>query len=85
MFNNTSNANSQSQHVTFNSVAGTLIKSTSESKFMRMHMNSQLAGHVFDKDKPRASTHRKAKEIQVLQVMLCANEWLLVEFIELAE
>jgi hypothetical protein len=66
------------QNFTFNSVAGTLIKSHKDSKFTRFHLNSSLATRFFDADNPRIGE----VNIVVLQVMLCAKEQFLAEYID---
>jgi len=75
-----------SHHVTFNSVAGTLVKSSEKSKFMRFHMNSDLAKMVFHRDKPhkyKAPDYPYEKSyIVVLQVMLCGDGEFLIEYID---
>ena len=74
------------QSVHFNSVAGTLVKSTEKSKIKRFHMNSKLAETFFDVDQPYREVPGKwGKEklpIIVLQVMLCGNGEFLVEFLD---
>ena len=85
MFDNVQ-VNSNSQSVTFNSVAGTLIKSTENSKFVRFDMESNLAVWMFDTDCP----HRKKQpeypykktEVIILQVMLCGDNQFLVEYLD---
>ena len=76
---NTTNINN------YNSVGGTLVKSTKGSKIIRFHMNSGLADTFFHINKP----YYKSKDgydriyIEVLQVMLCGGDNYLVEYIEL--
>ena len=84
------NTNSQvnNQNITFNSVAGTIVKSCDKSKIVRVHSNSNLAKTLFDVYNPHIETSRNILgrvNISVLQAMLCANDYLLVEFIELEE
>ena len=82
MFDSNSQGQSQSQSVTFNSVAGTIVKSHAKSKMIRFHMNSPMAGYVFDEKDPRISQYGKT-EITVLQVMLCGGEQFIVEYVNL--
>lgn len=63
-------------NVQFNSVAGTLVKSCTDSRMVRFHMNSEIAKHVFSAVRPNIDS----KEIEVLQVMLCGGDNLLVEY-----
>lgn len=74
MFNKTS----YSPEITFNSVSGTLVKSTKDSNFIRFDMKSEMAKVVFEPCKPRLSEY--GKEIEVLQVMLCGSGQFLVEY-----
>ena len=74
---NTTNINN------YNSVGGTLVKSTQGSKIIRFHMKSDYAKTFFSIDKPH---YRKGYDdiyIEVLQVMLCGGDNYLVEYIEL--
>ncbi len=67
----------------YNSVGGTLVKSTQGSKIIRFHMKSNYADTFFDLNKPH---YRKGYDdiyIEVLQVMLCGWDNYLVEYIEL--
>lgn len=69
--------------VNFNSVSGTLVKSSEMSKFVRFHKNSNLAKLFFDVEKPRRSqSSYNAEEVIVLQVMLCADNEFLVEYLD---
>lgn len=71
--------------ITFNSVAGTLIKSCSESKFTRFHMNSDLAAMFFDRSQPHRNKNGYGGigvEVEVLQVMLCGGDNFLVEYVD---
>ena len=89
MFDTTSiTTGSVSHSVTFNSVAGTLVKSTPDSKFIRFHMESSLADTFFDKDEPcrkEASYPYTKTKVSVLQVMLCGNDQFLVEYLDIKE
>lgn len=74
--------------VNFNSVAGTLVKSTPKSKILRFHMTSKLAESFFDKEQPcwkEKEYPYTVHKVDVLQVMLCGDSELLVEFIEIEE
>lgn len=86
MFNTTLQVNKN--NVTFNSVAGTLIKSCEKSKIIHIRANTKIAESLFDTKEPYIASddgyYRRTK-ISVLQVMLCANDYLLVEFVELEE
>lgn len=66
------------QQLTFNSVAGTLVKSTAASKFIRVHMNSPYAKTLFDVGTPSLDD----KPVDILQTMLCSGDQLLIEYIE---
>jgi hypothetical protein len=68
------------QSISFNSVAGTIVKSCEESRFVRFHMNSELAERIFSTTKPKISSDWNAQEIVVLQVMLCGGDQFLVEY-----
>ena len=81
------NGTKVTNHVTFNSVSGTLIKSCEGSKIIRFHQGSKRADQFFDPQNP----HRSIKQsigsdiiipIIVLQVMLCGDQEFLVEYIE---
>ena len=76
MFNNTFK-----QDFTFNSVAGTLIKSHVNSRFVRFHMDSNYAKTAFCVYKPRLDD----EDIHILQVMLCGGDHFLVEYIKQVE
>lgn len=54
----------------------TLIKSVSESFFIRLNLGSKIAYEVF-----REEAKFKGKEVVVLQVMHCANDVVIVELI----
>lgn len=69
-------------NINFNAVGGTLIKSTTKSKIKRLHMNSPMAKHIFDETKPTIDGEHSSKEIIILQVILCGEKELLIEFIE---
>ena len=71
-------------NVKVNAVSGTLIKTFRKSFFKRFHMKSKMADYVFDEDKPslhNIETFYNAKEIVVLQIMLCGDNELLAEMI----
>lgn len=81
----------------YNSVGGTLVKSTQGSKIIRFHMESELAKSFFNIQCPhytkkviKSFSHTSGTyednvkmEIEVLQVMLCGGDNYLVEYIEL--
>lgn len=72
-----------SNSVTFNSVGGTLVKSCSNSKFIRFHMGSPLAESFFLRSTPNnGASGLSYREVSVLQVMLCGNEQFLVEYLD---
>ncbi|EOU2113562.1 TPA: hypothetical protein ACG0NJ_002191 [Clostridium perfringens] len=54
----------------------TIIKSASESFFIRLNLGSKIAYEVFRKE-----AKFKGKEVVVLQVMHCTNEVVIVELI----
>lgn len=68
--------------VTFNSVAGTLVKSCKESKIVRFHQDSPLAKEFFDLSNPHHVRGNKDIPVTVLQVMLCGDKQFLVEYLE---
>lgn len=70
------NSQTHFQHLNFNSVSGTLIKSHADSIITRFHMNSPMAEKVFHEKNPKCND----KDIIVLQVMLCGDKEFLVEF-----
>lgn len=73
----------KSTNINFNAVSGTLLKSCSESKITRFHMKSKRADCFFNLDKPKnRANYNSSKEIVVLQVMLCGDQELLVEYVE---
>lgn len=73
-----------SDSVTFNSVAGTLVKSCTNSKFIRFHMTSELAKAYFDTISPNNGLdYAHNKSISILQVMLCGDKEFLIEYLEL--
>ena len=76
---NTTNINN------YNSVGGTLVKSTQGSKIIRFHMSSDYAKTFFDLNKPYYNSKDSYNRIyiEVLQVMLCGGDNYLVEYIEL--
>ena len=67
----------------YNSVGGTLVKSTQGSKIIRFHMKSHYADTFFDINKPYYLKNYDNIYIEVLQVMLCGGDNYLVEYIEL--
>lgn len=69
----------------YNSVGGTLVKSTQGSKIIRFHMKSIYADTFFDLNKPYYNSKNDYDRIyiEVLQVMLCGGDNYLVEYIEL--
>ena len=67
----------------YNSVGGTLVKSTQGSKIIRFHMSSDYAKTFFSIDKPYYRKNYDDIYIEVLQVMLCGGDNYLVEYIEL--
>ena len=69
----------------YNSVGGTLVKSTQDSKIIRFHMKSSYADTFFDLNKPYYNSKDGYNRIyiEVLQVMLCGGDNYLVEYIEL--
>lgn len=77
MFNTTSNINNFRQNFNFNSVSGTLIKSNPLSKFVCFHQNSTMAEHAFSKE-----PYFYNKNVVILQIMLCGEKELLVEYID---
>lgn len=68
--------------VTFNSVAGTIVKSCPESRFVRFHGKSVMSETYFDQAYPHRKVDYQRIPIIVLQVMLCADNWMLVEFMD---
>ena len=87
MFDTVVKTGGVSHEITFNSVAGTLVKSSTESKFIRFHMDSRLAEMFFDENKPYRGHNSRHKRLNVvvLQVMLCGNDNFLVEYIDIEE
>jgi hypothetical protein len=71
--------------VTFNSVAGTIVKSCPESKFVRFQGKSPMSETYFNEAKPHRRVNYTQIPIAVLQVMLCADNWMLVEFVDIKE
>ncbi len=71
-------------NIKFSSVSGIMAKSCPESKFVRFHQSSKTADTFFDKNKPYRTTGEGygTRNITVLQVMLCADNNFLVEFID---
>ena len=98
MFDNTvqNNKTVYNNEVTFNSVAGTLVKSTEKSRIVRFHKDSELAKTFFDIENPhfikkvekkyrfddyKTYTDKVKIPIIILQVMLCGGDNYLVEFL----
>lgn len=71
-----------SQKFTFNSVAGTIAKSDESSIITTCHINSNMAGWMLDSRNPRIERDHKYIYIVVLQVMLCGDKQLLIEYKE---
>lgn len=71
---NTTN-NSFSNKLSFNSVSGTLVKSSANSRMIRFHLNSVMADKAFS-ERPRIFDQR----VEILQVMLCGEGQFLVEY-----
>jgi len=69
-------------NMNFNSVQGTLVKSSPTSKFIRFNMNSIYANNFFNADKPCKDD---IEYIEVLQVMLCGGDNFLVEYVDIKE
>lgn len=108
MFNTTSirtGSTHVSNEITFNSVAGTLVKSTPDSKMVMLKMGSDQFTKMFDPSSP-TRTFKEYKvgsgeyrhgsydsgryvdvvvNVSVLQVMLCGNDTVLVEYIDVEE
>ncbi len=76
MFNSYSADHSFRQNFTFNSISGTLIKSNAKSKIVRFHMKSPMAEVAFSKS-PRIYE----QDVYILQVMLCGDNELIIEYI----
>ena len=82
MFNSYSNNNSFSYNI--NAVSGTLRKSHPKSKIIINTISNDL--RVFNKERPHIYLdYNKEPEIVVLQVMLCGNDKILIEFVEKAD
>lgn len=89
-------AGNTSHNVTYNSVAGTLVKSSPDSKILRFGITSKLADQFFDPNEPHRilqirkhysydNTSYLSDEkilVTVLQVMLMANDQLLIEYLD---
>lgn len=75
MFNNSDY--SFNSNISFNSVSGTLVKSTGESRFIKLHMDSPYAKQIFSVDRPNLN----GRLVSVLQVMLCGDGVLLAEYV----
>jgi len=76
MFDNKQTAYTE---LNFNAVSGTILKSHSKSRITRCHMKSPMAGYLFDDSYP--TLRKNGKGIVVLQVMLCGDSEMLVEYI----
>ena len=108
MFNTTSirtGSTHVSNEITFNSVAGTLVKSTPDSKMAMLKMGSDQFTKMFDQNNPTRTFKKHVAgygeyrhgsydsgyhkdiivPISVLQVMLCGNDTVLVEYIDVEE
>lgn len=72
---NTTN-NSFSNKLSFNSVSGTLVKSSADSRMIRFHFNSAMADKAFS-ERPTIFDQR----VEILQVMLCGEGQFLVEYL----
>ena len=74
-------------NIKFSSVSGIMAKSCPESKFARFHQNSRMAESFFDKNRPHRATGigYQTRGVTILQVMLCADNNFLVEFIDTME
>lgn len=103
MFNTTSirtGSTHVSNEITFNSVAGTLVKSTPDSKMVMLKMGSEQFTKMFDPSSPTRTFKKHVAgtgntycyngydttvtvNVSVLQVMLCGNDIVLVEYIDL--
>jgi len=68
--------------VSFNSVAGTIVKSHKDSVITRFHMKSGMADTFLHERRPTDSFD---KPIAVLQVMLCGDNQFLVEYIRVTD
>jgi hypothetical protein len=69
------------QKFTFNSVSGTIAKSDKSSIITKCHIKSPLADCMLDSTNPRIKReHYKDIYIDVLQVMLCGENQLLIEY-----
>ena len=75
--------------VTFNSIAGTLVKSSEKSKIVKFHENSPMSTMVFDINTPHIYKEDRypyeKKEVVVLQVMLCSGGNFLVEYLDVVK
>lgn len=79
------NNQSVSNSISFNSVAGTLVKSHPKSKFAKFNINRIESTTFFDQNNPHRQRYGHASEcvgIVVLQTMLCGNDMVLVEFVD---
>ena len=73
---------STNNSITFNSVAGTLVKSHPKSKFARFGLDRSESLAFFDETQPHRNIGYSDVDITVLQVMLCGNNMVLVEFVD---
>lgn len=64
-----------------NAVSGTLIKSHPKSRIVRFHMKSGMADTAFSVKQPKII----GENVVILQVMLCGDKELLVEYIREAD
>lgn len=70
-------------NIKFSSVSGIMAKSCPESKFTRFSQVGRTADCYFDTNRPHRFTGQYVTcDITVLQVMICADGVLLVEFID---
>lgn len=76
------NIKGSSATITFNSVAGTIVKSCHESKIVRFQGQSTMSKTYFDEEYPHRTDGYTKIPVAVLQIMLCADNWMLVEFID---
>lgn len=59
-------------------VSGTIIKSHPKSRFIRFHMNSEMARAAFSAQQPKINKDK----VVILQVMLCGEKELIVEYMK---
>jgi hypothetical protein len=89
VLNNTQTVRSVT-NVSLNSVSGTLVRTASGSKFAKFCIDSPRADYFLNLEAPsRPFTTdfgtTKRIPVEVLQVMLCGDGWLIVEFLDLQE